>query len=68
MKLLKRYFVLIGMIIALIFMYIAISIYPGGTYQNESSIGFDWSKNFFSNLFGEKALNGAENTLNTGHL
>ncbi|WP_343318328.1 hypothetical protein [Sphingobacterium multivorum] len=62
MNLLKRYFVLIGMIIALIFMYIAISVYPGGTYQNESSIGFDWSKNFFSNLFGEKALNGAENT------
>ncbi|VXD07165.1 hypothetical protein [Sphingobacterium multivorum] len=36
MKLLKPYFVLIGMIIALIFMYIAISVYPGGTYQNES--------------------------------
>jgi hypothetical protein len=62
MKLLKSHFVLIGMIIALILMFIAISVYPGGTYQNESSIGFDWSKNFFSNLFGEKALNGTENT------
>ena len=62
MKLLKSHFVLIGMIIALILMFIAISVYPGGTYQNESSIGFDWSKNFFSNLFGEKALNGTVNT------
>ncbi len=53
---------MIGMIIALILMFIAIKVYPGGTYQNKSSVGFDWSKNFFSNLFGERALNGAENT------
>ena len=28
---------------------------------DEYSIGFDWTKNFMSNLFGTRALNGAEN-------
>lgn len=45
----------------MILIMIAISIYPGGTMFDEYSIGFDWAKNFMSNLFGTKALNGAEN-------
>jgi hypothetical protein len=57
----KKYLVLIGVVISLIFMMIAISVYPGGTMFNEYSTGFDWTKNFMSNLFGAKALNGAEN-------
>lgn len=57
----KKYSVLIGVVISLILIVIAISIYPGGTMFDEYSIGFDWSKNFMSNLFGTKALNGAEN-------
>lgn len=39
----------------------AISVYPGGTMFNEYSTGFSWTKNFMSNLFGTRALNGAEN-------
>jgi hypothetical protein len=42
-------------------MIIAISIYPGGSMFDKNSIGFDWTKNFISNLFETKALNGAEN-------
>ncbi|WP_426670273.1 hypothetical protein ACPPVU_03305 [Mucilaginibacter sp. McL0603] len=57
----KKYSVLIGVVISLILIMIAISIYPGGTMFDEYSIGFDWTKNFMSNLFGTKALNGAEN-------
>jgi membrane-associated HD superfamily phosphohydrolase len=57
----KKYSVLIGIVISLILIMIAISIYPGGTMFDEYSIGFDWTKNFMSNLFGTKALNGAEN-------
>ena len=57
----KRHSVLIGVTISLLFLLIAISIYPGGTYQDKNSIGFDWSKNFTSNLFAAKALNGSEN-------
>jgi len=57
----KKYSVLIGVTISLVFLVIAISIYPGGSVFDRNSIGFDWTKNFISNLFGAKALNGAEN-------
>lgn len=35
--------------------------YPGGSLLDKKSIGFDWSKNFLSNLFAAKAINGSEN-------
>jgi hypothetical protein len=57
----KKYLVLIGITISLILLLIAISIYPGGTYQDKNSDGFDWSKNYISNLFEAKALNGSQN-------
>ncbi len=57
----KKYSVLIGVVISLILMIIAISIYPGGSMFDQYSVGFDWTKNFISNLFAAKALNGAEN-------
>ncbi|MET3503509.1 membrane-associated HD superfamily phosphohydrolase [Mucilaginibacter rubeus] len=43
-------------------MIIAIWVYPGGSMYNEYAVGFDWKRNFISNLFGVRALNGAENT------
>jgi hypothetical protein len=57
----KKYSVLAGVVISLVLMMTAISIYPGGTMFDRNSVGFDWSKNFISNLFGSKALNGADN-------
>ncbi len=57
----KKYSVLIGLIISVFLLIIAISIYPGGTYQNKNSIGFDWTQNYISNLFEVKALNWVEN-------
>jgi len=57
----RKYSVLLGVVVSLILIMIAISIYPGGTMFDEYSIGFDWKRNFMSNLFGTKALNGAEN-------
>jgi len=62
MGILKKYAVLIGISISLLFMLVAIAVYPGGTFQDKNSIGFDWANNFFSNLFGAKALNGTVNT------
>jgi peptidoglycan biosynthesis protein MviN/MurJ (putative lipid II flippase) len=44
-----------------LFLVIATLFYPGGSILDENSVGFDWSKNFFSNLFLAKALNGTEN-------
>jgi hypothetical protein len=58
----KKYSVLIGVVLSLILMIIAISIYPGGSMFDKNSIGFDWTKNFISNLFATKALNGSENS------
>ena len=58
----KKYSVLIGVVISLILMIIATSIYPGGSMFDKNSVGFDWTKNFISNLFATKALNGSENS------
>jgi hypothetical protein len=57
----KKYSVLICMIISVILMVIATLVYPGGSLHDKNSIGFEWSKNFISNLFGETAINGSEN-------
>lgn len=57
----KKYSVLICFVISVILIVIATLVYPGGSLFDKNSIGFDWSKNFISNLFAEKALNGSDN-------
>lgn len=46
---------------SVIFILLAASVYPGGSILDKDSVGFDWSKNFFSNLFLTNALNGIAN-------
>ena len=38
----KKHSVLIGIFISLVLLLTAISIYPGGTYQDKNSVGFDY--------------------------
>ena len=57
----QKYSVLICAIISVFSLVIATLVYPGGSILDKNSAGFDWSKNFFSNLFLEKALNGTMN-------
>ena len=57
----NKYSVLIGITISVFLILVAVSVYPGGTMFDEYTTGFDWAKNFMSNLFGARALNGAEN-------
>jgi len=57
----KKYSVLICIIISVILLVIAASLYPGGSLADNNSIGFNWTKNFISNLFATKAINGSEN-------
>lgn len=57
----RKYLVLICMIISVILIVIASLAYPGGSLLDKNSVGFDWSENFISNLFAEKAINGSEN-------
>jgi len=58
----KKYYVLICLIASVILLVIAAFHYPGGSLFDKNSIGFGWSKNFISNLFEPKAVNGSENT------
>jgi hypothetical protein len=57
----KKYSVLTGVVLSLILMIVATSVYPGGSMFDKNTVGFDWTKNFISNLFATKALNGSEN-------
>jgi hypothetical protein len=58
----KKHLVLICLVISVILMVVATLVYPGGSLLDKNSTGFDWSTNFFSNLFAAKAINGSENT------
>jgi hypothetical protein len=57
----KKYAVLTCIVISVILIVIASLLYPGGSILDKNSRGFDWTKNFISNLFGENAINGAKN-------
>jgi hypothetical protein len=54
----RKYSVLLCGIISVLFLVIATLLYPSGSIFNKKSVGFNWSENFFSNLFLSKALNG----------
>jgi len=45
----------------MILIFVATIRYPGGSLTDKNTEGFYWSKNFISNLFDAKALNGLEN-------
>ena len=62
MKTIKKYSVLICIVISVILTVIATFVYPGGSFLDKDSTGFDWTKNFISNLFAAKAINGLNNT------
>lgn len=57
----KNHSVLICLLISALLIVIATLRYPGGSLLDKNSIGFAWSKNFLSNLFATKAINGSEN-------
>ena len=60
-QMIKKYLVFICMIISVILLIKAALAYPGGSLLDKNSVGFGWSKNFISNLFAEKAINGSDN-------
>lgn len=61
-QLIQKYLVIICVVISVILFLIAIYVYPGGSLLNKNPTGFYWSKNFISNLFAAKVINGSENT------
>lgn len=58
---LKKHSILLGILISISLLLIATLYYPGGSLSDKNSVGFDWSKNFISNLFAAKAVNGSDN-------
>ncbi len=57
----KRHIVTLNLFVAGCLILYASSLYPGGSLTDPQSVGFNWNKNFFSNLFEAKAINGADN-------
>lgn len=60
-QIIKNHAVLICIVISVSSVSIAASLYPGGSLLDMDSEGFDWTKNFITNLFQDNALNGKEN-------
>ncbi|MDP4264943.1 MAG: hypothetical protein Q8941_20615 [Bacteroidota bacterium] len=58
---LRKYSILLGIIISLVLLLIATRYYPGGSQYDKNSIGYDWKNNYLSNLFAQKAVNGSDN-------
>ncbi|MEL6676938.1 MAG: hypothetical protein AAFR61_32320 [Bacteroidota bacterium] len=57
----KKYSILIGIIIGTLLLIIATMYYPGGSYNNINSEGYDWANNYISNLLRPLAVNGEDN-------
>ncbi|KAA9357152.1 hypothetical protein [Larkinella humicola] len=57
----KKHAVLLCIGISVILIITATMLYPGGSLFDKNSVGFDWTKNFISNLFAAKAINGSDN-------
>ena len=65
MKPLKLYFNLLpafGIILIIITAPLVIQNYPGGSITNLQTHGFQWTGNYWCNLYEETALNGQQNT------
>jgi hypothetical protein len=60
-QMLKKYSVLLGITISILLLLMATMVYPGGSLFDKNAVGFNWSKNFISNLFAAKAVNGSDN-------
>ncbi|MEJ5994455.1 hypothetical protein WG904_08500 [Pedobacter sp. Du54] len=58
---LKKHAILLCILASLMLLIVATIYYPGGTNFDTNTIGFSWKKNYISNLFAEKAVNGMEN-------
>ena len=53
---------IIGIFLFVIFYIIAAILYPGGSGENETAVGYNWTENYWCSLLSEKAINGQINT------
>lgn len=62
LQILKKHTVLTGIVFSILLFMAAVFLYPGGSYFDPYSQGFDWQHNYFSNLFSKTAINGMPNS------
>jgi hypothetical protein len=53
---------LIGNFLFIVLYVIAALLYPGGSGTDKTSIGYNWTENYWCNLLSEQAINGQLNT------
>ena len=58
---LRKYCMPLGISAAIVLLFVAPLFYPGVSQYDPHAIGYDWQNNYLSNLFGKKAVNGADN-------
>lgn len=61
MRNLLRYLPAISILFFIILFVYSATLYPGGSQADANSIGFDWVNNYWCNLMGHHAMNGAAN-------
>ncbi len=59
---LKKYPVLLGIVLSLALLFISTTQYSGGSQADAKSIGFSWRHNYLSNLLNPIAVNGSANS------
>lgn len=57
----NKHLVLVGLLLSVALLSIAATVYPGGSLADPQSVGYSWTRNFISNLFQPKAVNGTDN-------
>lgn len=57
----KKHFVAASLFLALVFLSIAVSLYPGGSQANAYSLGYSFGDNYLCSLFGDQGINGVHN-------
>jgi hypothetical protein len=57
----KRQLPLFCVVLGFALIVLATRFYPGGTLEEPTAVGFDWSRNYLTNLFRPQAFNGQRN-------
>ncbi|WP_259016660.1 hypothetical protein [Emticicia fluvialis] len=57
----QKHLVTIFLALALVFLGIAVSLYPGGSQASATSVGYSFADNYLCSLFGDTGINGVAN-------
>ncbi|RFS17716.1 hypothetical protein [Emticicia sp. C21] len=57
----QKHLIVICLALAVVLLFIATLLYPGGSQASLQSSGYDWANNYLCNLFDAKGMNGISN-------